>query len=196
MARYILGIAGIISFLLFSSCSESKVYFKVLEGNYAFSRGDYMTSNLDYIQAGREGRFLPWIYYNLGNVYHSLGEADAALDEWKRAEESEDRELLFKIAFNRGVVFYERGEYENAFSSFRRALRFSPDDLETKVNMEYTLRKQAMADSDGTPQTSENGEKPEASSESMRILEYVERSAPTRLEPESSPLEEEEVRNW
>ncbi|MFO7850303.1 MAG: tetratricopeptide repeat protein, partial [Spirochaetia bacterium] len=145
---------------------------------------------------GREARFLPWIYYNLGNVYHSLGEADAALNEWERAEDSDDEELMYKVAFNRGVVFYERGEYQNAYDSFRRALRFSPDDIEAKVNMEYTLRKQAMSDSDEKTQTSDSGDKPKASSESMRILEYVKRSAPTSLKTEESPLDEEEVRNW
>ena len=196
MARNTVTLIGLAFVLVLSSCADSAVYLRVLEGNYAFSRGDYMTANLDYIRAEREMAHLPRIHYNVGNVYHALGESDAALEKWQRAENREDEELLYRIAFNRGVLYYERGNYQEAYRAFRRALKFSPDDVEAKVNLEYALRKQALEEGEPEPPASASGEEPPVSDDGKRILEYVKRSAPTTRSFESKPVKEEEVKDW
>ena len=196
MARFIVALLGGITLLLLSSCGEPGVYFEVIEGNYAFSRGDYMTANLEYIRAERKGVFLHRIHYNLGNVYHALGESEAALEEWERAEDADDESTMYRIAFNRGVLHYESGDYQTAYRAFRRALKFRPDDLEAKVNLEYSLRKQSLKDGEEKPEVSESEDEPTVSDDGKRILEYVRRSAPTKLIPEERRQREEEVKEW
>ena len=196
MARHFVKITVLLSILLFSSCGEWTVYKEVLEGNYAFSRGDYMAANFDYLKAKRKEHFLSRIYYNLGNVYHALGESNAALEEWERAENTEDTELMYRIAFNRGVLFYEQGAYEEAYRYFRRALKFKPEDVEAKVNLEYSLRKQSSGEGQAPPQAGDSDSESGVGDDAKRILDYVKRNAPTELVPESQRLKEEEVKNW
>jgi Ca-activated chloride channel family protein len=196
MARFVVALLGGLTLLILSSCGEPGVYLDVIEGNYAFSRGDYMTANLEYIRAERQGAFLPRIHYNLGNVYHALGESEAALDEWERAGDADDESTMYRIAFNHGVLYYESGDYQGAYRAFRRALKFRPDDIEAKVNLEYSLRKQSLKDSDEKPEVSDSEDDSSVSDDGKRILEYVKRSAPTRLVPEERRQREEEVKEW
>lgn len=196
MARHFVALGAVGLVLLLSSCGEPKVYMDVLEGNYAFSGGDYMSANMDYLRAEREGLFLPRIHYNLGNVYHALGESFAALEEWDRAGDTGDEMLMYRIAFNSGVLYYGQGEYQAAYRSFRRALRFRPDDIQAKVNLEHALRKQALEEGEQKPQPSDTEEETEVSGDGKRILEYVQRSTPTKLVPEDEPMKEKEVKDW
>ncbi len=195
MARNVLVLAAIGLTLLISSCGEPGLYLDVVEGNYAFSRGDYMSANLKYIQADREGNSHHRIYYNLGNVYHALGESTAALEEWETAGNGDDEVTRYRIAFNRGVLYYEQGSYQEAYRSFRRALKFRPEDIEAKVNLEYALRKQSLKEKEAEPELSEE-EEPQVSDDGKRILEYVQRSAPAKLLPEERRKKEEEVKDW
>lgn len=196
MARHFISLSIVVFLLLLSSCNEWGVYKEVLEGNYAYSRGDYMSANYDYLKAVREGLFLSRIYYNLGNVYHALDEWEAALEEWERAENGRDTELMYRIAFNRGVLFYEQGSYREAYRYFRRALAFKPDDVEAKINLEYALRKQSTEDGEGAKQAGEGDSDTEVSDDAKRVLDYIERNAPTKLAPESEQMREKEVKDW
>ena len=69
--------------LINSSCSNSQIYIDVIEGNYAFSRGEYQEANLAYLKVKGEEPFDEYISYNLGNVYYALGEIDSAFEEWE-----------------------------------------------------------------------------------------------------------------
>lgn len=199
MARNLLIVGNILLLLLLSSCSAIESYVKVIEGNYAFSRGEYKESNFIYIQSLKSAQYTDRLLYNLGNVYHSLGESEAALEEWQSSvAASRDPELLFRIAFNRGVIQYERGNYQNAYNNFREALRLNPEDLETKANLEFCLRKLNLSEeeqnaraSTETPQDSE-----EVSEDADRILEYVKRSSPTLLVPEHDTEQPPSGRDW
>ncbi|HKK65951.1 MAG TPA: hypothetical protein VJ967_08860, partial [Clostridia bacterium] len=107
MARNILVAGNILLLLMLSSCSPIQSYVKVIEGNYAFSRGEYKEANLVYVESLKAAQYSDRLLYNLGNVYHSLGESEAAVEEWQSSvEASRDPELLFRIAFNRGVIQY------------------------------------------------------------------------------------------
>lgn len=199
MARNILIPLLILPLVLLSSCSRIGDYFNVIEGNYAYSRGEYMDANFDYIQATNSSRYHHRIAYNLGNVYHSLGESEAATEEWNKAVGAEeDPRLLYRIAFNRGVLSYELGEYQQAYSYFRQALRIDQDDLEAKANLEFCLRKLNLRNEPGTDleESSKKSPEQELSEDGKRILEYMRRSSTTSLKPEYQPEEDHEVKDW
>jgi Ca-activated chloride channel family protein len=196
MERYLLILIAAATVVLAGSCSPLPAYFRVVEGNYAFSRGEYKTANYEYIRAMREEEQYDRIFYNIGNVYHALGEGDAALSQWKEARDQEDTSLMYRIAFNRGVLFYEMGNYTEAYSMFRRALKYHPEDVEAKTNLEYCLRKMNI-DEEQQPQRSASSEEQKPlSDDAKRILEYIERSAPTLMEPERSEKAAAEGKDW
>ena len=201
MARNLLILLFSFTVLLLASCARTGEYLDVIEGNYTYSRGEYMDANFNYIQAGEYGSFRRRIAYNLGNVYHSLGESEAAIEEWGvAAREQEDPQLLYRIAFNRGVLSYELGEYQEAYSYFRQALRINPEDLEAKANLEFCLRKlnlrnepdQEVAPEEKTESPEERG----LSEDGRRILEYMRRSTTTFLEPDYAVEEDRQIKDW
>jgi len=182
--------------LMTASCSRLPEYYNVLEGNYAFSRGEYKTANYQYIIAKQEGSRYDRIAYNIGNVYHALGEGRAALEKWDEAKDDSDQELLYRIAFNRGVQFYEMGNYSEAYSMFRKALKVRPEDVEAKTNLEYCLRKMNTEEETSPQRTSSEDERPNLSDDGKRILEYIERSAPTLGKPERPSAEQTKGKDW
>ena len=123
------------------SCDSSMPAVRVLWGNMAYGSGLYQKSILNYLSAD-DGLAVgvETVHYNLGNVYFALGEGDAALGAWQQAEENtEDIDVLFRIAFNRGVLYYHWGRYDEAYRSFRRALSLDPTDIDAKINLEDAL---------------------------------------------------------
>jgi Ca-activated chloride channel family protein len=196
MERYLLIILAAATLVLSASCSRLPAYFDVLEGNYAFSRGEYQTANYEYILARRKGEDYDRILYNIGNVYHALGEGQAALEKWENARDEEDRALVYRIAFNRGVLFYELGRYSEAYTMFRKALKLHPEDVEAKTNLEYCLRK-LNTDNEGEPQRSSGTDaQSRLSDDGKRILEYIERSAPTLLQPDRAEPDSPQGKDW
>ncbi len=199
MARNLLicTIAALI--LLMGGCTKAGVYLQIIDGNYEYSRGDYKEANFTYIQALKKSLHTARITYNLGNVYHSLGESEAALEEWELASlEEEDPELRARIAFNRGVIYYELGMYQQAYSEFRRVLKLDPDDIEAKANLEYCLRKLNLSkETQETKQDSEEDRNDrQLSEDGKRILEYVRRSSTSILPPDYRVEDQEEGKDW
>lgn len=167
---------GILGFLLLSiSCGNSAPSTRVLAGNLSYGRGQYQKAILQYLRADDEIRVgKDVIYYNLANVYYALGEGDAALKSWSMAEsDTDDADILFRIAFNRGVLYYQRGRYDESYRAFRNALTIRPSDIDAKINLEDSLSRIRSA----VPQSSLTGENriSEGDEDSQRLLDYVKR---------------------
>lgn len=187
---------------------------EVLLGNEAFGRGDYQEATVHYLAAKREGpQQQEWIDYDLGNVYHSLGETAVAMECWDAAARSQDRSLLFKVQSNRGVALYEAGRFADAYRAFRAAIELSPGDPDAKLNLELTQKKlQAAASADelslvagaatSTAATSTAASSTAASStaaggtDAARLLEYVRRKEGTLWMPASPSAEPDRSDDW
>ena len=147
---------------------------RVLAGNMAHGRGQYQRAILHYLAAEKHpGSAADTVHYNLGNIYYALGEGEAALRSWARAENStENVETLFRVAFNRGVLYYQWGRFEESYRSFRRALVLKPSDMDTKINLEDSLSRirtelTAPGDTASSPLRGDEG--------ARRLLDYVRR---------------------
>ncbi len=168
-------LTGLFGVLLLSSCGNAVPASGVLAGNLSYGRGQYQKAILQYLHAGdtaSAGRDV--IYYDLANVYFALGEGDAALRSWGIAEEqTDDVDLLFRIAFNRGVLYYLRGHYDEAYRAFRRALVLRPGDVDAKVNLEESLSRIRVPVS----RSRENAGEVKATGDEdrQRLLDYVRR---------------------
>lgn len=189
---------GLVAFSL-TGCSVEWSHLRVIRGNYNVSRGEYQRAIVDYLRAGDDGTFEPWIAYNLGNVYHYLGEAEAALDRWSVAENADVPDLVFGVAFNRGVYFLEQGRYEEALREFRSALKIDPTNIDAKTNFEIALER--LEAREGLDRDIEKVERESAPSEenggsestATRMLDYIRRKEEQqwRANTEEAPQSEE-----
>lgn len=164
---------------VFTSCSGEWPHLRVVRGNYNVSRGEYQRAIVDYLRAEDDGRFEPWIAYNLGNVYHYLGEANAALDRWSVADATNVADLRFGASFNRGVHFFEQGRYADALLEFRTALTIDPTSIDAKRNFELSLeRLEAKEGISGEREGAPDGQASDgsgSSSTATRMLDYIRR---------------------
>ncbi len=193
MARYF--IIFLFSFTL-TSCSFVEPYFLVMRGNYQFSGGEYQRSLVDYLRAQRPN-FQPWIHYNLGNLYWSLGETQSALRVWQSAEQISDTSIQFAVSFNRGILYFEQGMYSQSYDEFKNALVFDPSNIDAKINLELALAKlQAGNQLSISQKKSDVNATPEA--ESIRILEYMKRKEKQQWQKREKEVEtfSESTSDW
>jgi tetratricopeptide (TPR) repeat protein len=185
--------------LFLTGCSFNSPYIAVVHGNYSYDRGDYQQAVVKYLEARESGEHTEWISYNMGNVYHSLGEISAALQLWEEAEASGETELRFAISFNRGVLHYQQGRYREAYDSFKAALVLNNRSLEAKRNLELSLLKiQAGGNLDRTQPAGDTlqTQDRELDADSARVLEYVRRKEGNRWTATGESPEETVEKFW
>lgn len=175
MEKYFL--AGLIfCFLfLFSSCSNSSAYLNVIEGNYAFSRGEYQEANLNYLEVKNIKPYQDYISYNLGNVYYALGEIDSALDEWLSIDTEMVNKITIRSLFNTGVLLFELSRYEEAYKIFRNILELESSNLNAKINLEYSIQKMNFKTENRNTFKETSFEDSQQTDDVSRILDFVKR---------------------
>jgi len=187
------------------SCDDFASSLNVLVGNVNHAKGRQQKSILNYLHADdllQGGSDV--VLYNLANVYYSLGEDDAALQIWDLAESiTNDRDILYRIAFNRGVLFYRKGRFHEAYNSFKQALKLNPDDLDTKINLEDSLLRISEFAGTGNSRSEANNSINEFAEEDENIvleegehiLDYVKRKE-TGIWQETSVESEAAEEDW
>ena len=162
-----------ILFLFLISCSAVKPEFSNLMGNNSYRNGKYQKATVFYLNGLKSGVYKDFLYYNIGNVFYSLGEGDEALSVWEKAEHTDDPEILYRVCFNKGVLYYQLGQYEAAYQSFKTALDIKPGDKDSKINLELAYKKNTKVENTSMNQTSDSDKG--LNDNSVRILQYVKR---------------------
>lgn len=203
MERLLLRLLLVPAVVLLGSCGFGEPHVSVLQGNYAYGQGRFQRATVEYLEALAADQHVPWILYNLGNAYHSLGENEAALDMWSAALSSQDTQLMYRAGFNRGVLFYEQGRFEEAYNEFRYALVINPSSIAAKVNLELTVQKlRAGTTADGgRPATVSDGGDAGGdggpSAETLRVLNYIRRKEVNRWRSQDQRSDDDATyRNW
>jgi len=162
------------SLLMLSSCERLLESSTILAGNQKFRSGNYQESIIDYLKGLDSETNKDYFYYNLGNVYSSLGESPSAFSVWNLADGESNSSLKFSLLYNKGFLEFQEGNYELAYSHFRQALLLMPSSIKAKINLELSLNKISAATYNQSPEN--NGDSLESegeSDETTRILEYV-----------------------
>lgn len=162
------------AFILFISCNAMEPGLSVLVGNYSYQVGEFQQATINYVKGLENRKYTEWIYYNMGNVYFSLGEGGAALDVWANVETASDSGLRHKLNFNKGVLYYQLGKYSEAYLMFKESLKADPSSIDAKINLELTLGKlaaPAVEQRDGNAGPAEIINP----AETGRMLEYIKR---------------------
>jgi tetratricopeptide (TPR) repeat protein len=195
---------GAVLVLTLGSCTGYVPHLRVIRANYNVSRGDYQPAIVGYLQALESGEYESWLSYNLGTVYHYLGEWDAAVDRWEIARRADVPDLLFGASFNEGVLQYEQGRFEDARRLFQFALRVEPRSVAAKTNLELTLQRiEAEAElSDDRVPVSEQETRGQQSADAepgaaaMRMLDYVRRREQQRWRANAESAPSDGARDW
>ena len=131
---------------LFLGCSNTTGKLLIIEANFLSSQGRFTEAAARYTRALEYADSAPYAQYGLGSAYLSMGEEEAALDSFAKAENMLDkapqnlnRELRYRICYNTGVVQFSKGNFSDAADSFRDALKTDGRKTEAKRNLELSL---------------------------------------------------------
>jgi len=132
--------------LLATSCSNISGKLLVIEANFLSSQGRYTEAVDKYTKALEYEDAAPYAEYGLGSVYLSMGEEEAALDNFAKAGNMLDslpptsnRELRYRVYYNMGVAQFSGENFSGAADSFRDALKIDGKRTEAKRNLELSI---------------------------------------------------------
>jgi tetratricopeptide (TPR) repeat protein len=111
----------------------------VKQGNKLYDKGVFDQALAKYKRAEAKGSS-PEISFNLGDALYKSGNHKGALPEFFKSLNTDDKTSQAKSFYNLGNAFFQTGEYDKAIAAYINSLRLKPDDLQTKQNLEYTLR--------------------------------------------------------
>ena len=185
MEKYFL--TGFIFYLLFTftSCYNTSAYLNVVEGNYAFSRGEYQEANLDYLKVNDKKFFRDYLSYNLGNVYYALGEIDSAFTEWQSIDNESVNDITIRSFFNTGVLLFELSRYEEAYKIFRKILELDSSNVNAKINLEHCIQKMNFTTENRINSQDSSMEGFEKAEDVSRVLDFVKRRESHAWKPPS-----------
>lgn len=186
---------------LLVSCNAYFPHLRVVRANYNVSRGEYQPAIVDYLRAQGISEYEPWLSYNLGTVYHYLGESGAAVDRWEAAWESDVDDLMYGARFNRGVFLFEQGRYQDAFQEFRSALLINPGSRAAKINLELTIERiEAGSELEGEgARSSEDRDESDddaGNGGGQRMLDYLRRKQEQRWRANQEHAVTDEAEDW
>lgn len=162
------------SLVLLSSCERLLESSTILSGNQKFRSGNYQESIIDYLKGLDSDTNKDYFYYNLGNVYSSLGESPSAFSVWNLTDGESNSSLKFSLLYNKGYLEFQEGNYELAYNHFRQALLLMPSSIKAKINLEISLNKMSAGTYHQIPdKLGEDIGHRGATDETTRILEYV-----------------------
>ncbi len=190
--------ALLLGVVMFVSCGRPEI--EVVQGNYRYRQGQYAEATIHYLRALEHGRYPGFLFYNLGNVYYSLGETEPALDTLVRASVAEeDHELLFRSNFNLGNIYYELGEYEKAVNHYIQALKADAGEIDAKINLELALKKADSSSGERDVQERAEISRPpqnELRESHQRILGLIERKENENWRMRREQTAEERELDW
>jgi len=144
LARQGLTTGTILSALIIGACSDSQLYEYVETGNQAYADKRYNEALTAYRLALLEAPDNSAVMYNLGNTLHQLRryeEASVTSTEALRLAKTEELSESIRYALGNHAVM--RGALEEARRQYVDVLRRSPDDINTKANLELVLSQTA-----------------------------------------------------
>jgi Ca-activated chloride channel family protein len=131
---------------LFLACSNTSGKLLIIEANFLSSQGRFTEAVNKYTRALEFEDSAPYADYGLGSVYLSMGDEEAALDSFTKAGNTLDktppnlnRELRYRVCYNKGIALFSTGNFSGAADSFRDALKIDGRKIEAKRNLELSL---------------------------------------------------------
>jgi len=158
--------------LLLVGCSGTLAYRQVEQGNRDYTARRYEPALAAYRAASRPDD--PTVNYNIANALFQLRRyEEAAVAAASARAATRDGALSARLDFTAGNTAVLRGELDQARNAFEAVLRYDPDDMDAKANLELVLRRLAPpepppqqpqeqpGEGQATPEPGEQGQEPQ-----------------------------------
>ena len=114
---------------------------KVAEGNKLFTEEKFDEANNKYRDALLDDPESPEIHFNIGATQYKKKKYEEAISEFEKSLSTDDILLQSKNYYNMGNTLYRMGKLPEAILAYTQALKYNPDDVDAKYNLEYVRKK-------------------------------------------------------
>ncbi len=83
----------------------------------------------------------PALMNNTASALYNLKKYKEALEEFSKIDPEKKGNTGSDLFYNLGNVFFKLKKYEDALKNYKKSLILNPEDLNTKKNLELTLKK-------------------------------------------------------
>ncbi len=127
--------------LLLVNCGFSQSNRSTLnEGVDKYDEKKYTDAEVDFRKVVESSPKSFEANYNLGNTYYKLEKYDEAIKSYQSAfENAKDNESRAKIFHNVGNSLLKSNKIEQSVEAYKTALKYNPNDQDTKYNLSYAL---------------------------------------------------------
>lgn len=136
-------IVGLLLATPLASAQEAN-FFSVIEnrkGIEALKKENPIEAQKHFLQSLADNPMDARLQLNLGFSLEKMGLLDKARSAYDiSAKSGQDPEVLFAANYNRGVLFQKEKKKEDALAAYQEALKYNPDSLETKTNIELLTK--------------------------------------------------------
>jgi tetratricopeptide (TPR) repeat protein len=157
------------------------------EGRYSDALNHYETARIE-----RPGT--PEIDYNIGNVFHAMGEFDTALVAYQEALSGVAEPLVPSTYYNMGNTLYRKSDFPSALEAYKRALLANPNDRDAKFNLELALR-EMEADSSQQQQPDDENQQDSTEQEQEQQEQQSDQESDSTQQQQDEQQQDEEQQN-
>ena len=135
-----LNISLLLFLLLVSSGFSQSNRSTLNEGVDKYDEKKYTDAEVDFRKVVESSPKSFEANYNLGNTYYKQEKYDEAIKSYQSAfENAKDNESRAKIFHNVGNSLLKSNKIEQSVEAYKNALKFNPNDQDTKYNLSYAL---------------------------------------------------------
>lgn len=113
----------------------------IRRGNRAYSKNDYLESEVQYREALEKNKHSFKANFNLGNALYmqnKFNEADSIYYDINTPGLSDTEKSM--VYFNRGNALFKQNKFKESADAYKMALKYNPSDMDAKYNLSEALR--------------------------------------------------------
>jgi tetratricopeptide (TPR) repeat protein len=112
----------------------------IKQGNKLYDQGKYTEAEVKYREGLEKNSQSYGANFNLGNALYKQGKYDDALQHYQIAGnrlKDNDKKEKSAVFHNMGNTLVKKEQYEDGIKAYKQALRYSPNDEDTRYNLAY-----------------------------------------------------------
>ncbi|MBC7126076.1 MAG: tetratricopeptide repeat protein, partial [Bacteroidales bacterium] len=118
--------------------SEHKL---IRRGNRAYSKNDYLESEVQYREALERNKHSFKANFNLGDALYKqnkFSDSDSIFNVINTSALSDaDKSMIY---YNRGNSLFKQNKFKESADAYKMALKYNPNDIDAKYNLSEALR--------------------------------------------------------
>lgn len=157
----------------------------IKDGNDAYKKGDYKNAAEFYKKALSKDRKNNIAKFNLGNASIKQKDVLSAEKYYDDVAASADDNLKAKAFYNKGVAEVQQQKLVEAIEAFKKALTLTPDDNETRENLQKAIN-------DLKKQQQQNAPQPQQKNQQKQQQQKKKQTNPEMMEQKFNELRDKE----